>query len=44
MSHGDPSIESIPFAPGGAPMYEAPELLRGKNVTSKGDIWTLGVI
>ena len=25
-------------------MYESPEMLTGKELTSKGDIWALGVI
>ena len=44
MSHGDPSVEFVPFAPLGTPIYEAPEMLTGKSVTHKGDIWALGVI
>ena len=44
LSHGEPSVEFIPFAPGGTPMYEPPEMLTGKNVTKNGDVWALGVI
>ena len=44
LSHGDPRLEFIPFAPGGTPMYEAPEMLTRKDITTEGDIWALGVI
>ena len=44
LSHGNPLFEFIPFAPGGTPMYEAPEMLTLKNVTSAGDVWALGAI
>ena len=44
LSHGDASVEFIPFAPGGTPIYESPEMLTGKNITIDGDVWALGVI
>ena len=44
LTYGDPSAEFIPFAPGGTPMYESPEKLTGKNITTKGDIWALGLV
>ena len=44
LSHGDPSVEFLPFPPGGTPIYESPEMLTRKDATRKGDIWALGVI
>ena len=40
----DDNIDQDRFINVGSPLYMAPEIIKGNNYSSKGDIWALGLV
>lgn len=44
FSTKDQAVDKDKFVNLGSPLYMAPEILRGNNYSSKGDMWSIGLV